>query len=82
MRTITILIALLFAGLAHAASGKVYGFVSEKNGTETVGGVGCTHVELTLSGALEAVGPLFHHWFDRDGKLIQFDGPIGTYTAE
>lgn len=82
MRTITVLIALLLAGLAHAASGKVYGFVSEKIGTETAGGDGCTHVELTLSGALEAVGPVFHHWFERDGELIQFDGPIRTYTAE
>jgi len=64
------------------ASGKVYGFQSELIGTETCGDQECTHVKLTLSGMLKAVGPKFNYWFASDGKLLKFEGPIGTYTAE
>jgi hypothetical protein len=64
------------------ASGKVYGFPSGLIGSETCGEGTCTHVKPTLSGMLRAVGPKFGCWFASDGKLLKFDGPIGTYTAE
>ncbi len=64
------------------ASGKVYGFESTEIGEETCGSHTCTHVKLTLSGLLKAVGPKFHYWFAGDGQLLRFEGPAGTFVAE
>ncbi len=64
------------------ASGKVYGFESSEIGQESCGGRACTHVKLTLSGLLKAVGPKFHYWFAEDGQLLRFEGPAGTFAVE
>ena len=64
------------------ASGKVYGFESTEIGEESCGDRSCTHVKLTLSGLLKAVGPKFHYWFADDGQLLRFEGPAGTFVAE
>ena len=64
------------------ASGKVYGFESTEIGEESCGDRAYTHVKLTLSGLLKAVGPKFHYWFGADGQLLRFEGPAGTFVAE
>ncbi len=64
------------------ASGKVYGFQSTAIGEETCGTRACTHVKLTLSGLLKAVGPRFHYWFAADGQLLRFEGPAGIFDVE
>lgn len=64
------------------ASGKIYGFESTEIGEETCCARACTHVKLTLSGVLKAVGPKFHYWFAVDGQLLRFEGPAGTFVVE
>jgi hypothetical protein len=81
--------ALVAAGQADVdfraldvATGKVYSFGARTQGRETCGDLPCTHVRVTLTGLLKAIGPKWHYHFGDDGRLLRFDGPIGTYTAE
>jgi len=64
------------------ASGKVYGFSVETVDTESCGGAPCTHVKVRLTGVLRMVGPSWEYRFAASGKLVKFDGPIGTFTAQ
>jgi hypothetical protein len=97
MRTITILITLLLAGAAHAAppSSALSGAtvtLPKKTVTHDEPGIwdgDTADIRLGQSTAdgnpevqFKAVGPKFDYWFASDGKLLKFDGPIGTYTAE
>lgn len=62
-------------------SGKVYKFDSQKVGDEQCGERACTHVLVQLTGMLRWVGPSFHYWFAKDGKLLKFEGPAGEFEA-
>jgi len=63
------------------ASGDVYGFDTHLVGHETCGKTPCTHIKLSLTGALRLVGPKWHYWYGSDGKLLRFEGPIGKFRA-
>jgi len=68
-----------FSGL-DPASGKVYGFDTQKVGDEACGAARCVHVRVQLSGVLRYVGPTWDYWYDATGALLRFEGPAGSFT--
>lgn len=63
------------------ASGTVYGFEATTVGSEGTGATATTHVHLVMTGVYRLVGPTWDYWYATDGRLVRFEGPIGTYTA-
>jgi len=70
-----------FAAL-DVANAKVYDFQARLQGQETCGSSPCSHIRVTLTGILKAVGPKWHFWFGADGQMLKFEGPIGTFAVE
>lgn len=64
------------------ASGKVYDFRARRVGMETCGLAPCTHMVVSMTGLLAAVGPKWEYWYGADGRLLRFDGPIGAFSEK
>ena len=66
---------------ADPDSGKVYSMESNVIEQETCGSIPCTHVRMSLSGLLKAVGPKWHYWFASDGRMVGFEGRPGSFWS-
>ena len=63
------------------ASGSLYGFEARKVADPTCGAAACTQVHMVMTGVYRYVGPSWDYWYGADGRLLRFQGPIGTFAA-
>jgi len=71
----------LVFSVVDTGSGKIYRMDSKKVGDEQCGTAPCTHVLVQLTGMLRWVGPSFNYWYDAQGKLLRFEGPVGDFSV-
>ena len=46
------------------------------------GSVRCVQENLVMTGVYRLVGPTWNYWDAVDGRLLRFDGPIGSYAVQ